>query len=277
MPTHNREKLGRFLWFRLFIFCLFIVSSALFAAYLAISLRFPSLYNVSASFAEYAIPLPFYWAFTHIPFMLIYGVPLLLLHKTAGRFVNYFRLFCLGSFFILLFTIEHKIPFLLFPTVDAITAVIFSLILLPPNKIDNPKLTAILKLCTAVIALLLTYFAYSIWMHQAPVVTKRQYANGLFKLQSIEAKNDFHKELLFTVDLNMKLPENQICQAAQQLANEIMHDYPFDRSYNQLIKIRFNPKTHEQTDASYPLGELSLNKDDITPDGHFACYAAYKK
>lgn len=277
MNINTNDRPNCPVWRRVLIFCLFLVGSSLLAGYLAITLRFPSLYNVNASFAEYAIPFPFYWGFMHIPFMLIYGIPLLLSNRTKLRYVNYFRLFCVVSFVALLFTIKHKMPFLLFPTIDAITALICSLILLPPNKKNNPRLITLLKLCTTVVLILMGYFAYDIWVHQTPNITKRLYANDTFKLQSIEVKSDFHKELLFTVNLKTELPENQICKAAQQLANEILHDYPFDQTYNQLIKIRFNPKTDEQTDSSYPLGELSLNKDDIATDGHFACYAAYKK
>jgi hypothetical protein len=275
MNINTNDNPIRPLWLRVLIFCLFLTTSSLLAAYLAIKLQFPSLYNVTASFAEYAIPFAFYWGFMHIPFMLIYGIPLLS-HRTKLRYVNYFRLFCVASFLTLLFTVNLKIPFLLFPTIDAMTALICSLILLPPNKKDNPRLITLLKLSTASILILLVYFAYDIWVHRTPNVTKRLYANSIFTLQSIEVQNDYHKQLMFLVDLNTALPEHQICQAAQLMASEIMHDYPFDHTYNLLIKIRFNPKANKQTDSSYPLGELSLNKDDSNPDGHFACYAAYQ-
>ncbi len=276
MNINTNDRPIRPLWLRMLIFCLFLTTSSLLAGYLAIKLQFPSLYNVNASFAEYAIPFPFYWGFMHIPFMLIYGIPLLLSHRTKLRYVNYFRLFCVASFLTLLLTVNLKIPFLLFPTIDAITALICSLILLPPNKEDNPKLITLLKLSAVSILILLGYFAYDNWVHRTPNITKRLYANGIFELQSIEVQNDYHKQLSFLVDLNKVLPEHQICQAAQLMVNEIMHDYPFDQTYNQLIKIRFNPKADKQTDLPYPLGELSLNKEDSKPEGHFACYAAYK-
>lgn len=275
--TNNSTQLGRQLWFRVLVFCLFLIGNSLLAGYLAITFKFPSLYNVSASFTEYAIPLPFYWGFMHIPFMLLYGIPLLVIHKANEKFTAYFRLFCISSFLVLLMLFQHKVPFLLFPTVDAITALLYSLILLPPRKETSPKLTALLKLSAVSILMLIGYFVYSLWIHQTPVVSKNQYVNGIFTLQSIEVKNDFHKELLFFVDLKNKLPENQVCEKAQLMANEMIQDYPFDDAYSQLINFRFNPTKHEQTIAPYALGELSLNAHDKTPDGRFACYIAYKE
>lgn len=59
MNINTNDSPIRPLWLRMLIFCLFLTTSSLLAGYVAIELQFPSLYNVNARFAEYAIPFPF--------------------------------------------------------------------------------------------------------------------------------------------------------------------------------------------------------------------------
>ena len=47
---------------RALVFILFLICVNLIAGFLAVKLHYPSLYNVHASFSEYAVPLPFHWA-----------------------------------------------------------------------------------------------------------------------------------------------------------------------------------------------------------------------
>lgn len=182
-------------WFRVLVFVIFLLCVSLLAGYIAIALKYPSLYNVTASFSEYAIPLPFYWGMLHIPSMLIFGIPLVAFSKHQTKYIRYFRIFCVCAFLVLLLALGSKIPFLLFPKIDAVVALILSFVVFPPNRKDNPKLVIALKMFAIVSVLLLGFFAYSLWQHQTPLVTKSQYAGGLFELKSIIIKNDFHKEM----------------------------------------------------------------------------------
>jgi len=170
----------------------------------------------------------------------------------------------------------RKIPFLLFPKVDAFVAFFFSLLAFPPNKRENPKLVATLKWLLIAGVLVFVYFAYSFWSHQTPPMTKSQYENGLFELKSIVVKNDFHKEMLFQVDLKARVPEGQACLLAQPMAADILHDYPFDDQYKKEIEVVFNPKPSEANFHAYTLGVISLNNKHREKDGSFACYLKYK-
>ena len=76
------------LWFRILIFVTFLLSVNLLAGYVALKMGYPSLYNVRASFAEYAVPLPFYWGFAHLPSMLIYGIPLLVFPSLQVKYTK---------------------------------------------------------------------------------------------------------------------------------------------------------------------------------------------
>lgn len=269
-------KYGKFLWFRVLVFVIFLFIVSLLAGYVAIKLRYASLYNVTASFAEYAIPLPFYWGMLHIPSMLIYGVPLLALSVLREKFIKYFRVFCICSFLLLLLELDKKIPFLLFPKIDALIALIFSFALVPPSREENPVLVTALKLFVIFSVAFLGFYTYSYWKHQSPEITSRQYGAGAFELKSIIVKNDFHKEMVFEVDLKKHVTENQICSSAQPMAKAILQDYPFDNSYNKIIKITFNPHHIESKFDPYELGEISLNDAHRQKGGRYACFVSYK-
>lgn len=127
---------------RVGVLLLFFVSVSLLAGYVAITLGYPSLYNVKPGFAEYALPRLFCWGMLHIPSMLLYGVPLALLPEMRSKHVAWFRAFCAASFVLLLLELDRKIPFLLFPKIDASLALLFSLVVCPPNGKDSPALVA---------------------------------------------------------------------------------------------------------------------------------------
>lgn len=266
-----KTRSDKFNVFRLLIFPIFLLCVNLLAGYVAINLHYASLYNVSASFWEYAIPFPLSWGFAHLPSMFIYGVPLIFLPKLDTIYTKYFRIACICTFLLLLLEFDKKIPFLLFPKVDSLTAFVFSLVVAPPNSKDNPALVGTLKLIAFLSVLALSFFAYSTWKHKTPVISKNHFHSGVFELKSILVKNDFHKSMVFEVDLKEFLPQNQTCVSAQTLASEILLNYPFDNSYNKIITVTYNPVVKQSNFKPYDLGEISLNKED----GRFPCYLKY--
>lgn len=273
--TKNEISFANFFGFRILIFLTFLLAVNLLAGYVAIKLHYESLYNVSASFWEYAIPFPLNWGFAHLPSMFIYGVPLIFLPELDKKYTKYFRIVCVCSFLLLLLELDKKIPFILFPKVDSLSALIFSLVVSPPNSKDDPALVATLKLFAFLSVLSLGFFAYSTWKHKTPVISKNQFHGGIFELKSIVVKNDFHKSMVFEVDLKEFLPQNQTCLFAQTLASEILLSYPFDNSYNKIIAVTYNPAAKKSDFKPYNLGEISLSKDNREKDGRFPCYLKY--
>ena len=151
---------------RLGLLLLFLVSVSLLAGSIAITLGYPSLYKVEPDFAEYALPLPFCWGLLHIPSMFLYGIPLALLPEMRSKHVAWFRAFCAASFVLLLLELNRKIPLLLFPKVDAVTALIFSLVVRPPNRKDAPALVMAIKLILVFGLALIGWLAASAWTHR---------------------------------------------------------------------------------------------------------------
>lgn len=271
--TSSQASIG---W-RLLILLLFLVAVNLLAGIAATSMGYPSLYNVKPSFAEYAVPLPFAWGFLHIPSMLIFGILLALLPGMQKKFVGYFRLFCALSFILLLLVADKKIPFLLYPKIDALTAFVFSLFIVPPNRVDNPKLVAAITISLALGILAIGYFGFYHWMHRTPELGNTRYADGVFELKSISVANDYRKRMDLAVDLKTQISEEEVCEAAQTLARELLRDYPFDDAYTKEVAVTFHPLP-EQTDlAPYELGVISLNDNAREKDGRYSCYMKYKK
>ncbi len=261
------------LWFRCLLFLVFLISVNVLAGYIALTLNYPSLWNVTASFWEYAVPLPFGWGLAHIPSMLLCGIPLLLLSNWQERYIRYFRVTCMGGFLMLLVVLGKKVPFILFPCVDALVALILSFVIVPPARRYTPILASVF----ALLILVLGSFTYSAWRHQTPEITRVVYVDGAFTLKSITVNSDFRKEMIFDVDLNTRLLEDQLCAFAQVLADSLLQDYPFDNSYSKKITVNFNPLSESVGFGVYGLGELSLDDAHKEQDGQFACYMKYKK
>jgi hypothetical protein len=261
---------------RLLILLAFLVSVNLLAGVVAITLGYESLYTVKAKFGEYALPLPFCWGFLHIPSMFLYGSLLALLPGVQKKYVGYFRLFCVVSFALLLLEMDRKVPFLLFPKVDALTALVFSLIVVPPNRKDNPVLVAAIKVSGALAILLFGYFCYSFWIHLTPTITTTRYLDGVFELRSISIRSDFHKSMDFEVDLKTRLSEDQLCVQAQSLGADLLRDYPFDDTYTKGIEFRFNIPSADSDLAPYKLGVLELDDRVLKKEGQYFCYLKYR-
>lgn len=265
-------------WLTHLAFFLFLVLVNILSGLVAITFDYPSLFDVQPSFGEYAVPLPFTWALAHWPSMLLYGGPLLYLSRKGEKFTRYYRLFCVISFGLLMLEMDEKIPFLLFPKVDAVTGLIFSLVLVPPRRAANPFL--FFGTCAAGIATfsITAIFAYGYWQHRAPSVRISDYAGGVFLLTSIEVDKQLH-EIRFAIDLKERLDPESLCFQGSQVGESVISDYPFDPSYNRFIEILFNPSNSDLPENNYRpyrLGEISLNESDRDSDGTLACSLRYK-
>lgn len=271
----NRKPLSLF---GFLVFSLFFICVNLLSGILAVTFNYPSLFNVNASFGEYAFPVPFTWALAHWPSIFIYGIPLLHLRKKADKFTLGYRLFCAVSFGLLLLKFDEKIPFVLFVTVDAITGLILSLGLVPPNRKDNPVLFPITVFSAVVACSVMSFVSYSYWQHRTPALRTTVYANGVYELTAINIRKELH-EMRVSMDLKERLDVGNACEIGQQVAEDFLQDYPFDSSYNRLIEVWFNPVglvVPENNDLPYPLGEISLNDVDKSEDGSLPCYLSYK-
>lgn len=265
-------------WLTHLAFYTFLVVVNLLSGLVAVNFDYPSLFNVEPSFGEYAVPLPFTWALGHWPSMLLYGVPLLYLPKKGEKFTQYYRLFCVISFGLLLLEMDERIPFLLFPKVDAVTGLVFSLVLVPPRRAANPYL--FFGTCASLISVLCisVFYTYSYWQHRTPNVTISDYAAGAFVLTSIEVDKHLH-ELRINVDLKERIKTDSLCFEGTRVGEKVIRDYPFDPSYNKFIEILFNPSNselRENNNRPYRLGEISLNDSDRGQDGMLACSLRYK-
>lgn len=105
----------------------------LLAGWAAVTFRYPSLWGNSDVFAEYAIPLPLGWAFVHWLSMAPLTLAIFALPRWSDLQVRKFRLLLAG---VLLGAVAldfgmgggrwHRVPFLLFPLVDASTGLALS-------------------------------------------------------------------------------------------------------------------------------------------------------
>lgn len=265
---------GRFIFL---IFLVFTVTVCVLSGWLGVTLNYPSLFNVRPRFGEYAYPLPFTWALTHIPFLLIFGLPLAYHHRQTAKVILYFRWFCLVTFLVLmdlvLVEVDDKIPFLLFPKVDAAVALIFSLILVPPSRRRQPVLFSISLL--GLLAALTTagYMLLTTWQHRTPAIRTSLYLENTFRLDEIVANTSLHT-LEFEVSLLSEMPDREVCEAGRELGNLLLEEYPYDRSYEHLIRLTA-PRDLQAVEPDYRnIGEISLEEDDRDRNGRYACYVS---
>ncbi len=252
--------------FKTLLFIAFIALTCTLSGVIAINFNYPSLFNVDATFGEYAIPLPFNWALAHIPSLLIFGVPLFFLNKKALKYVNLYRIICGTTFLLTLLELDQKIPFVLFPKVDALLGLCASYILVPPTRQDAPKQRLALLSIAALISIATLYTSWQMFRHRTPSIHTSAYLNGQFQLQRIVVHNDFFQRLEFHVQVSSELPADKVCTNAQTLSSELLHDYPFDEKFEKLI-LFYSPNNPDRE-----LGELSLMEEHREKDGSFPCF-----
>ena len=251
----------------------YAITVNLLAGYIAVWLKFPTLWGGGQIFVEYALPIHMTWAFAHWPSLILISIALSLLPNWNAKQTERFRIICLGSFLILLYGINEKVPFALFPAIDLITALFLSFIIVPPTYKENPKSVICLLLLLSIIVLSSIYCLYTKWQHQTPDIKEMELMGGLFTLQSISVDNNYKKELLFTIELTQYIPEDEACTLALEMSETLYKSYPFDKKYGRITKIIFNPKK-TKNDSPYSLGELEQYKG--AGQLKIGCYLKYK-
>ncbi len=195
--------------------------------------------------------------------MLIFGIPLLTLAATGSQNLKKFRIFCIAVFLLTLIELDAKIPFLLFPKVDSVSALFFSYVVAPPNKTDSPKSVYALQLLFGLAAATLIYSAFSSWQHRTPSIKTATLANGQFVLESIEVSSDYKREMIFRIELAKIIPDDRVCNLGKQVSENLFRDYPYDDKYLKRVHIRF--ETHE-------IAVLELPNKPIPGKREIYCY-----
>ncbi|MBL1141221.1 MAG: hypothetical protein HND53_04235 [Proteobacteria bacterium] len=251
----------------------YLISINILAGYIAVWLKFPSLWGNSQIFLDYAMPFGLTWALAHWPSMVLLSIPLLLLPHWNAKSIQRFRLICLCLFFILIYGVIEKIPFALFPAVDLFVALFFSLIIVPPDYKENPKLVISLLIFFSFILFSCSYYIYSKWQHQVPEIIKSNLMSGLFELKEIKVDTNY-KKMIFSIELKQKIPQENVCQSAIKMSSALFNSYQFDKSYKKIAYIIFNSKQTGNREPPYPLGELEQYEEKgILQIG---CYLKYK-
>jgi hypothetical protein len=258
---------------KLLLIIIFLISVNLLAGYVAVWLKFPSLWGNSQIFLDYAMPFGLTWALAHWPSIILTIIPLLLLPHWNEQQLQLFRLICLSLFFILLYGVHEKIPFALFPAVDFLVAFFFSLIIVPPTYKHNPKLVIGISIFLSFALLSGTYCMYSKWQHRTPEIKESNLMNGLFVLKVINVNSNY-KELTFEVELTQMISQENICDTATEMSEALFESYPFDANYKKTTQIIFNPIHPDKNLSPYPLGELNQFEED--GQVHIGCYLKYK-
>jgi len=261
-------------WLRSLVFLMFVISACLLSGYIAVELRYPSLWGTTDVFTEYALPIGLTWGLVHWPSMLILGISLVTLPKWSTQKVRGFRTVCGVIFLLLLLELDNKIPFLLYPKVDLVLALMGSLVLVPPNRNDNPILTPVILIASLLLAVGAGYWGVLHWQHQPPQIIQQELQGGLFRLQGIHVDNDYRKEMMFEVDLKKSLSESETCTYAKGLAETLFHDYPFDNDYRKEIVITLNPSTVVADFKPYELGVVAVEM--MEDAAKFHCYVKYR-
>jgi len=257
---------------KIFLLMIFIVSVNLLSGYIAVWLRFPSLWGTSNIFFEYAFPLNLTWGLAHIPSFMVLSIPLFLLSGWNQAQIQRFRIICVCLFLLLLYGVMEKIPFALYPAVDLFVAFLFSLLIVPPSFKESPKLTITLSILLLLVVLASLIVGYSKWQHRTPNIKETNLMGGVFTLQNIDAGNDYRTELSFTVELTEFIDEKTVCDTASKMGKQLFNSYPFDNDYKRIINVIYNPQ-HEDITA-YKLGEVGQFEEDGKL--HIGCYLKYR-
>jgi len=123
------------------------------------------------------------------------------------------------------------------------------------------------------ITLISAYPSYYKWQHQTPIIKEKKLMDGLFKLKRIHVNNGFQKELIFTIELTQQISQDNICVVASEMAETLFNKYPFDKTYNKIAHVIFNP-AQDNTVSFYKLGDIYQYKNN----GGYGidCYLKYK-
>jgi len=259
---------------KIILLFVYVISVNLLAGYLAVLLKFPSLWGGGDTFQDYAMPIGLTWAMAHWFSFIPLSIPLLLMSDWNVTWIRRFRIFCLGMFLILLYGVIEKVPFALFPAVDLFVAFFFSIIIVPPTYKENPVFTIAIIILLSIVTLAGTYVLYSKWQHRTPGIKETELMGGVFRLEAISVDNNYLKQIIFTVELMQYIPQSDVCNVATEMGEEIFDIYPFDKTYDRIIRIIFNPEKAEGNLRKFRLGEVAQYKED--GELHIGCYLKYR-
>lgn len=142
----------------------------LLAGVIAVRFDYPSLFSVDPTFVEYALPLPFTWALSHLLSTLLSISLLMCIRVWQEKQLKIFRIACLVIFVLLFLEIDAKSPFSQFGKIDSLCAFLFSLVLAPPTRETNPLLVNFLMASAGVILLSIASVLFSRWQHRVPTL-----------------------------------------------------------------------------------------------------------
>ncbi len=259
---------------RILLLLVYFTSVNLLAGYIAVWLKFPSLWGNSRVFGEYAIPMFMTWGLAHWPSLILVGIALLTLPSLNGVQIKRFRFICVGLLLLLLYGVVEKVPFALFPAVDLLVAFFFSLVVVPPSYKENPVFTISLAIFFTIVLFSGMYFSYSRWTHRTPAIKETELMSGLFRLKTITV-NKSYRELLFTVELTQYMEPEEVCNTTTEMAKYLFDTYAYDDNYKKNIDVIYNPLQKENSIKAYPLGVVEKYKED--GESQIFCYLKYKK
>ncbi len=258
---------------KIVLFFVYFITVNLMSGYVAVWLKFHTMWGNSQVFLDYAMPIGLTSAMAHWPSLIMVSIPLLMIPNWNSTQLKRFRIICVTLFLILLYGVMGKIPFALFPAVDLFVAFFFSLIIVPPTQKENPVLTIFTKALLIIILLVGIYIPYTKWQHQTPAIKEIDLLDGLFKLKTIRVDDSYRKELIFTIELTKHISQEEVCNIASEMGETLFDTYPFDKDYKKIADVIFNPEK-ENNNTAYRLGELSEYQENN--ETKIGCYLKYK-
>ena len=251
---------------RLGLSFLFLLSVNLLSGWIAVVLRFPSLWgNTSGIFGEYATPLPFAWGFIHwltmLPLaLLIAGMPV-----WDKKLVVRFRIIaaiCLGiALFIEIdwgYGKLNKIPFTLYAIVDLAVALFISLGFFTPWRWIGGSVALLLTI-TAGRYLYLNIDAPSLTSADGQAAVDVPPEIPFFSEENSYTRNEsnevqFYLSLRDTVQPGVAPLADEICRQAERRFEALLARQDQSAGYNYKVYFMAHPWFEPNKKYIYPAG-----------------------
>lgn len=268
-------------WLRAGMGLAYLLAVNLLAGWLAVELRYPSLWGGSDVFAEYALPLPYGWAMAHWVSMLplafvvaaLPGWPEQRLLRLRWTLLALLALVALVEVDWTYFKLE-RIPFMLFFAVDLSLALLLSLVFRPPLRV----------LGGAALVALLGIVGVRLWLvpdddsrghasaperagpapGDGPAEPRRADSQGLFsdtEVQLLRHEQEVRYTLILadTVEPG-RAPEPQtICRAAESRYAALAAARHRPAGYRDRVRFMAHPWFEPERKYVYPAGEAGLD------------------
>ncbi len=267
----------------------FLLAVNLLAGWLAVELRYPSLWGNQEVFAEYAWPLPYGWAMVHWVSMLPLAFLVAALPGWPQQRLVRARWILLGLLAAVLFVEVdwqygrlNRIPFLLFFAVDFGLALLISLAIRPPWR-TLAGVTVVAALGIAVIRYLAAPEPRSDASDEPPAEQPAPFepaprdAGGFFtdsEVSVLRAEREL-RITLFLADTvepgRPPLPED-ICRAAESRYAELAAVRVRPEGYRERVYFMAHPWFEPQRKYVYPAGEAGRDSA-----GRWTCAFEYPR